>query len=325
MRVLAWIALPFAALFALWGAGVWWVALETPAWSRVLLLALWLLALPALLLALAGPWRTAGLALWLLLPLGVFLSIRPGRIAEYRLEQSRMPWAEIDGSRVTLHELRTFRWPSVETPRPGWVDLELDVDSLESVDYWLVYFAGFRGVAHAFLSFGFSNGEQVAVSIEARRRKGEGFGLLPGLYRRFETMIVFGDEPDLVGLRLHAQGDPVLRFAATTPPEKMRGLFLGLLERANALRERPEFYHTLLGTCTTEMAAQVNRLRQEKIPLWHWRLVLPGYSYELARGLGLLAETRPLDEALPDHLVDPTTVFGEDPREFSARLRGLVP
>lgn len=325
MRALAWIGFPVAAAFALWGAGVWWYALEWPAWARAALLALWLLGGAVAALALAGGSRAGALAVWLLLPLAAFLAIRPGRIAEYRLEQSRMPWAEFDGSRVRLHELRTFRWPTPRTPVPGWTELELDLDSLDSVDYWLVYFSDFRGVAHAFLSFGFAGGEHVAVSIEARRRAGESYGLLPGLYRRFEQMVVFGDEPDLVGLRLHAQADPVHRFAVRTPPEKMRGLFRGLLERANELRAAPEFYHTLFGTCTTEMAEQVNRLREEPIPLWHWRLVLPGYSYELARELDLLVETRPLEEALPDHLVDPSTVFGADRREFSARLRGLEP
>lgn len=281
-----------------------------------------------LLFVLLFKWRRVRhvwpLALWMAGVAGLLalLLLQPGRFERYRIEQSRMPWAEVDaGGQVRLHDLRAFRREPGEAPHAAWYDLELHADSIRSIDYFLVYFSEVRGVAHSFLSFGFAGGEHVALSIEARRADGEVYALLPGLFRRFDLMYVLGDEPDLVGLRLTADADPIYRLPVVTPHEKMRGLFLNMLRTANRLKKEPEFYNVLTRTCTTRLVDEINLLREDPIPSWHWRLLLPGYSGELARELGLIESERPVLESLETWRLLPEWGVERDRKAFSRAIR----
>jgi hypothetical protein len=202
----------------------------------------------------------------------------------------------------------------------GWYDLELNLDSLKTVDYFLVYFAGWRGIAHTFLSFGFADGEQIALSVEARRGVDVPYELLPGIYRQFELMYVMGDELDLVGRRLHFDNDPIYMLPIDTPLEGIRGFFVNMVETANSLRAQPQAYNTVTSTCTTQLAVHANAFRQEPINLWDWRLIFPGYSGELAQEADLLGIAAPLEEVMEQFLVNPAEVSGDDRHTFSASL-----
>ena len=62
-------------------------------------------------------------------------------------------------------------------------------------------------IAHVFLSFGFGD-EHLAVSIEARKERTEGYTTLGGFFRQYELVYVVGDERDLVRLRTNYRKDP---------------------------------------------------------------------------------------------------------------------
>jgi hypothetical protein len=310
----------------LWSLGVYYYAVDMPLllkWSVVLL---WLLA-AVLIWTRARQLRFGYFLppLFLLFPLLLWTSIHPGRIDEYRPEQSRMPWGEFADNRVIMHDLRSCRYsgnPDAVEMQTGWYDLELNLDSLITMDYFLVYFASWRGIAHTFLSFGFADGEQIALSVEARRGVDVPYQLLPGIYRQFELMYVMGDELDMVGRRLHFDEDPVYMLPIDTPQENMRGFFVNMVQTANSLRAEPQAYNTVTSTCTTQLAAQANAFRQELISLWDWRLIFPGYSGELAQEANLLAVTEPLAEVMEQYLVNPAEVSGDDRHAFSATLHG---
>ena len=231
-----------------------------------------------------------------------------------------MPWGEFQDNRVIMHDLRACRYPDAEQVNPGWYDLEVNLDSLVTLDYLLVYFADWRGIAHTFLSFGFADGERIALSVEARRTAGEPYAILPGLYRQYELMYVMGDELDLIGLRLHQQGDPVYMLPINTPSEKIRGVFINMVKTANSLCLYPQVCNTITSTCTTQLAAQANELREEPINLWDWRLIFPGFSGELAQEAGLLALEEPLAEVMEQFLINPEQVRGNSRQAFSASL-----
>ena|GEM_PF-637651 len=67
-------------------------------------------------------------------------------------------------------------------------------------------------------------------------------------------------------------------------------------ERANALRDRPEYYNTVTNNCTNNVLRHVNRIGSERIR-GGWRVVLPGYSDALAMQHHLLDTDLPLEEA----------------------------
>ena len=64
----------------------------------------------------------------------------------------------------------------------------------------------------------------------------------------------------------------------------MRDLFVSMLQRANGLAAEPEFYNTLMNTCTSNILRHMNELRREPVRN-ELRIVFPGYSDALAHEL----------------------------------------
>jgi hypothetical protein len=58
-----------------------------------------------------------------------------------------------------------------------------------------------EAVAHVFVSFGFSDGQHVAISVEGHRLKGRPCGVISSMFRQFQLIYIIGDERDVVGLR----------------------------------------------------------------------------------------------------------------------------
>jgi hypothetical protein len=264
-------------------------------------------------LALAALATAAAAAAWC-------ATVRPSNARTWRPEQSVLVRAVFEGHRVTIHDIRDFAWNSLDRYRPGYYDATFDLDSIESVWFVLTPLsANWRGPAHSFLSFGFAGSRFVAISVEARKEPDETYSALRGLLRGYELMYVVGDERDLIGLRV-ALGEDVFVYPIRASREKVRQLFVEMLERANELRERPEFYNTFTSNCTTNIVRHVNRIAPREIP-YGPRILLPGYSDALALDLGLLDTDLPLDEARRRFRVNERAERYAGRPEFSARIR----
>jgi hypothetical protein len=99
----------------------------------------------------------------------------------------------------------------------------------------------FPAIAHVFLSFGFGD-DHVAVSVEARKERGEGYSSIQSFFKRYELIYVVGDERDLIRVRTNYRHDPsedVYLYRVRGPLENARRLFLEYVRAINALRERP--------------------------------------------------------------------------------------
>jgi len=267
---------------------------------------------------------TAALALvaaCLLAATAAWSGIRPSAVRDWAEPHMRAPRARIDGSRVTIRDVRNFEFDSQGPTLLRWDERTYDLDALASVWYIVTPFdTDWRGPAHAFLSFGFDDGRFLAVSIEARREQGEEYSMVRGLLKGFELIYVFGDERDLIGARVLAQQDELYLYPVRATHSAMRGLFLDVLERANALAERPEFYGTLRNNCTTAILDHVNTVLDRPIR-WGLRVLLPGYSDALALRHGLLDTELSLEAARDRfHANERIRRFADAP-DFSARIR----
>ena len=107
---------------------------------------------------------------------------------------------------VQVQRVRDFRWPADGPPSRAYVDRSFDLRRLERV--WFVQepftmplFYGWEGVAHTYFVFDFQDQPPVAVSVESRRERGEGFDALRGLVNEYELIYVWGTERDLTGRR----------------------------------------------------------------------------------------------------------------------------
>jgi hypothetical protein len=247
--------------------------------------------------------------------------VHPSNSRNWIAGQEVMPTASINGNTVAIHGLRNFSYAADGTPTRRYEDRTYDLDKLETVWFILAPFSrASRGLAHSFLSFGFADSQFVAISVEARREEGENYSLVKGMLHGFEIMYVVADERDLIGFRSNIRHYDVYVYPIHTTPAKARALFTQMLERANALHDKPEFYNTLTNNCTTNILRHANSISPHRIP-YGKEVLLPGYADELAQRLGLLDTNLPLDQARQRYLVNERArKYAEDPL-FSVKIR----
>lgn len=111
-----------------------------------------------------------------------------------------LPWAEIDGDFVTMHNVRNFEYRTETDYTPSYSVRTYDLRELDARDIIASYWMG-DNVAHISVSFGFGSNDYLAVSIETRKEVGESYSTLAGFFRRYEIYYVVADERDLIGLR----------------------------------------------------------------------------------------------------------------------------
>lgn len=248
-----------------------------------------------------------------------YFSHIPSNDREWSLDQQILPYAEFNGEEVTIYNIRNFTYKTKKEFTPSYYTKKFNIDQLTSVDY-IVEPLESMGAAHTLLSFGFENGDFLSISVEIRKEVGESFSPVKGLLRSYELMYVIADERDVVKLRTNYRKDTVYLYPVITTKEKMQELFVDMLNRANALREKPEFYNTLTSTCTTNIVKHVNRISPKRVP-WDIRLLLPENSDELAYELGLIDTSVPLEELRQKHKINEKAERYADSPDFSKMIR----
>ena len=174
-----------------------------------------------------------------------WLTVSPPIGGQWAEDHAELPRIEFDGSRVTVHGYRNFTYVSATETEPHYENRQFDLNEVETVWYVLVPFStDWRGPAHSFLSFGFSDSTYVSISVEARRELGEEYSMLGGLLHRFEVIYVVGEERDLLGVRAVHREDDVYLYPIRATKEAIQTLFREMLESANELNRDPE-----LGQC----------------------------------------------------------------------------
>ena len=268
-------------------------------------------------------WKTAGIAvLAMIVAIGIWMaSLEPRGDRAWIPEQAVAAEASVDRGVARVHNLRDFTYTTRKEFKVKYADRTYDLNKLTSVWYVLTPFnESWRGPAHSFVSFGFADSQFVSISVEARREPGETYDAVKGLFRRFELMYVIGDERDLIGQRAAFDSDRVYLYPIKASPERMRFMFVSMLERANKLRERPEFYNTLTNNCTSNVVAHVNRIVPNAVPSGY-KTMMPGYTDEVAMKLGLIDTKLDLDKARERFQINARArKYINDP-QFSLRIR----
>lgn len=311
---------------AAWGALAMHFLLRFPAAVVRGLIAAWL----ALALAAAWrAWRPRGplwpLAAWGLVFLGMqpaYWSMSPRQDRDWADDVARRLHPEVHGNRVILHDVRDFDWRSDTDYTVRWDTREYDLDHLASADLALSYWMG-PAIAHTLVSFGFDDGSRVVFSLEIRKERGESFSALGGFFRKFEETLVAADERDILRVRTNARGEDMYLYRLAIPRDKLRELFLGYVQRAQALDRAPRFYNTLTSNCTTVVFELARRL-DPGLPL-DVRLLLSGYFAEYAYDQHALLPGYTFAQLRRAGHVTARARAAGDAADFSTRIRAGMP
>ncbi len=256
--------------------------------------------------------------------LGWWLSIEGSNDRDWQPEVARLPYATFEGDLVTVHNIRNFHYRTETEFTPRYYDKTFDLRRLDSVDLIASYWMG-QAIAHLFLSFGFGD-DHLAVSIEARKERHEGYSTIRGFFKQYELIYIVGDERDLIRLRTNYRTDPpedVYLFRAYGPIENGRRIFLDYMRTINKLREKPRFYNTLTTNCTNVilMHARMNPGR----PSYSWKILLSGYAPEYLYESGKLDMSLPFPELMRRSRVNDAARAADAAPDFSRRIRAGLP
>ena len=244
----------------------------------------------------------------------------PSNERNWKVEHKVLPIAKIDGEKLTVKNVRAFTYSSdghIESA--VYQDRIYNLKGLKEIWYGISDFHPY-GIAHTFLSFGFDNDEYLAVSIEARQEKGEAYHPVKGLMRNYELMFVLADERDVIGVRTHRRNEKVYLYRLKVERENIRRMLRIMIQRVNRLNEIPEFYNTLTDNCTTSILNLVEGFSWTDIYL-DYRVLLPGYSDQVAYQMGFLPTDVPFADLKKRALLNPARTQINDP-SFSKRIRG---
>jgi hypothetical protein len=316
---------------AVWGAlALHYSDLQSNALRNTLAIAFALCGLLALAALGARRWRWrwhtlgafavlfAGLLTW-------WNQIEPSNDRDWKPEVAVLPYVTSDGDRVTVHNIRNFHFHTETDFTPAYYDRTFDLRELESVDLIASYWAG-PDIAHIFLSFGFGPNEHLAISIERRDERNEGYSAIRGLFRQYELIYLVADERDVVRLRTNVRSDPaenVYLYRLHGPIENARRILLEYLHKINDLRERPEFYNTLATNCTGNIWLHA-RVNPGRIP-YSWKILLSGHVPEYLYERGRLDTRLPFSELKRRSQVNAVAQAADDAADFSRRIRVGLP
>ena len=255
---------------------------------------------------------------------GWWISLRPSNDRDWTVETMRLAHATIQGEMVTVHNIRNFDYRTETDFTPAYYDRTFDLRKLDSADLVAVYWMG-PAIAHLLLSFGFGE-ERLAISIEARKEKGEGYSTAKGFFRQYELYYVVADERDVIRLRTNYRKDPpeqVYIYPVQGPRENLRRVFLEYMRKLNGLRDRPEFYNTLTTNCTTAILMNA-RVNPDSLPL-SWKVLVSGYAPEYAYSMGRIDQSLPFPELQRRSLVNAAAQSADQAPDFSRRIRQALP
>lgn len=305
-----------------WAAGAVWF--DGPA-SRALAGALALgVGLGGALSLLLLPFGRA-LLVSLLLFAGVtawWLSIPPRQDRDWLPDVARVPRTIRDGDRLTIENIRNFRYRTETDYDEIWETRTYDLSKLKGVDLFLVTW-GAPGIAHTIASWEFEDQPPLAISIETRKQKGEAYSAIKGFFRQYELYYVVADERDVIGVRASHRGERPSLYRIDMLPENAKNLLLRYLDEVDDLAAKPRWYNALTHNCTTEIRWNLQAIGL-KNPL-DWRIFANAHLPELMYEREAIDTSLPLAELIKISDVTEKAKAADGAPDFSKRIREGLP
>ena len=216
-----------------------------------------------MLLAGAGLWwrkrrrPSAHLVLWLLVLVNIITyHCIPGPTPV----QWQKPWAvapafEQQGDMLTIRNLRDFRYRTEADSDARYRTETYDLNTLIGVDFAECHWDGMEAICHTMLSFRFADGRSFAVSAETRLPEGVEQGAIPGLYKQYGILYLFGTEEDLFGLRTNIRHEDLSIYPLRMKQSGARKLLQHYIDLARHAEATHQPYNTISDNCSTGLVS----------------------------------------------------------------------
>jgi Domain of unknown function (DUF4105) len=309
------------ALLTLWALAALYVDVRIAA-LRIPLTLIYALGIFAVLFKLKrSRWAAALCLAGFCIVLAWWLTLKPSNDGDWQSDVDRTAWAEMDGDRVTIHNLRNCDYRTETDYANCWSDRTIYLSQIRAADLFLTNW-GIRFASHPIVSFQFGDNQHVAFSIEARYKAGQEYSTILGFFRQYGLIFVAADERDVIRLRTNYRKDEeVYIYRVHVQPEVARSMFLTYVSYLNKLKDHPEWYNELTRNCTTtldrQLAADVNNPQP-----WNYQFILNGTLDELLYDRGrLVTGGLPFPELKQREHINAAAQAANHSPDFSALIR----
>lgn len=247
---------------------------------------------------------------WLCIP-------SPSNDADWQPDVARVASADLQGDRLTIHNVRNFDYRSETDYTVRWDDRTYDLSKLRAMDSYISHWGA--PIAHTMLSFVFEDGPPLCISIEVRKTKAQTYSALRGFFRQFALIYTFADERDVVRVRTNFRGEHVRLYRLVAPPARAREVLLGYLASANNLAAVPQWYNAATSNCTTDLLQHFS-----PVP-WDYRILWNDHIDQLAYERGAIDRLMPFAELHRISLIDERAQQAPDTEDFWRYIRVGLP
>jgi hypothetical protein len=260
------------------------------------------------------------------LVLGWWLTLKPSNNRPWPPDVAQTAWAEINGDEVTIHNVRNCDYRTEADYTPHWETRTVRMSQIAGIDLAVNYW-GSPWIAHPIVSFQFADAPPICFSIETRKKLGQTYSTIGGLYRQFELIYIVADERDVIRVRTnYRKGEDIYLYRTTISPVDARERFLEYIRSLNVLRDKARWYNAITTNCTTSIRTQ--HAATERTP-WDWRILVNGKGDELLYERGVLDHSVPFAELKRRAYINARARAANDAPDFSERIRthvvGAVP
>ncbi len=285
--------------------------------------ALLAIAFVAILLFVRPLWRKLGVFLTLFAGVLIWwLTLWPTNESDWQPDVAETAWADIQGDEVMLHNVRNCDYRTEIDYTPHWETRTVRLSQITGIDLAIDYW-GSPWIAHPIASFQFADAAPLCFSIEIRKKLGQTYSTIGGLYRQFELIYIVADERDVIRLRTNYRNEDIYLYRTTISPAQARERFLEYIRSLNALRNKPRWYNAITTNCTTSIRTQ--HPPNERLP-WDWRILLNGKGDEMMYERHLIVSGGlPFAELKARSLIDARARAADDSPDFSKLIREGLP
>jgi len=247
---------------------------------------------------------------------------RPSNTRDWQPDVARLATAEIDGDRVTVRNVRNFRYRTRTDFDERWEVRAFDLGKLDGLDMFFIYW-GAPLIAHTIMSWSFTDGQHLAISVETRKKVNQQYSAIAAFFRQYELIYVVADESDVIKLRTNIRGEETYLYRLRTSQAAAQALLLDYLEAMNAISRQPLWYNGLLANCTTIIRERVVHAGG-RVP-FSWRLIANAYLPELLYRRRTIDTSRPFAELRAMSRINERARAAGERGDFSARIRAGLP
>jgi hypothetical protein len=315
--VIAWL---FVSIAVAWAFGALWF--DAPAAHRILATVFLIVCLAVIGLVRPLGRKVAALAVLFGGVLTWWLTLKPTNDANWQPDVAQLAWAETNGDEVILHNVRNCEYRTETDYTPHWETRTVRLSRITGIDLAIDYW-GSLWMAHPIVSFQFADASPICFSIETRKKVGQTYSAIGGLYRQFALIYIVADERDVIRVRTnYRKGEDVYLYHTTVSAERARERFLEYIHSLNLMRDKPRWYNAITTNCTTSIRTQ--RPPSQRTP-WNWRILANGKGDELLYQMGALDQSLSFAELKRRARINQRALDTNDASDFSNQIRIGIP